>query len=144
VAVANTAQPQTLAILMAPSNKNPSSPWPAVPQHVIDGLVQFLIEEQRMCRPPEQAARLLAYIVQLHKKGMPWPSRREVSERLGISIATIDAAISARLADGYITHETRIVEGNVKKRKSSVKEKYLVPSQDLVDAFDRLYRKRPR
>jgi hypothetical protein len=101
---------------------------------IIDALTKLLVKEQRMKRPPRQAARLLAYIYKLHKHGrQPFPPRKEVAATLGMSIPTIDTALSARLAEGYITCEIQTIEGNAKNRTSSIKQRYYRPSRDIID-----------
>lgn len=106
--------------------------------YVVDGLVDWLIENEKMSRPPVKAAKILAFIVQLHKKKQPFPTRAEASEHLGISVATIDAALSTRIAEGYLTLDIRTLEGSVARRASTVKERYYIPHVSLVDAYDHL------
>jgi hypothetical protein len=112
--------------------------------HVVDGLMRMLQENEGTLRPPVQGARLLTFIVHRYKAGLPFPPRQEVAARYGISIPTIDAAISARIAEGYLTVRYDFVEGNVKGRSSSMRERYLIPHQSVLDLFEELNRKRPK
>lgn len=107
-------------------------------QHVVDGLVDWLIANEKMSRPPTKAAKILAFIVQLHKKKQPFPTRDEASRHLGISVATIDAALSTRIAEGYLTLDVRTLDGSVARRASTVKERYYIPHISLVEAYDHL------
>src|SRR5262245_47143868 len=100
-------------------------------QKTVNALVGMLIAEHKMKRPPEKAAKLLAYLVILHKQGRPFPPRIEVAELLGISIPTIDTALSAQLQYGTIKLEVRAIEGNARDRTSSIRERYYIPSPDV-------------
>lgn len=114
---------------------------PTPRQEIIDAFVNYLIDQERMCRPPTQAAKLLAFIVQLHKSKppQPFPPRKQVAAHLEMGVPTIDAAVSSRIAQGYLKKELDWVEGNVANRSSSVQIRYYVPSKDLVELYDAVY-----
>lgn len=114
--------------------------WPPVPEYVVDGLVDLLYSlDERVCRPPRQAAKVLAFVVQLYLAKQPFPTRKAAAQHLGVSIPTVDAVLSAQIAKGELTVEHKYIEGNVKQRAGSIKEKYVIPSQALVDVFAHYY-----
>ena len=114
--------------------------WPPVPEHVVDGLVDLLYTlDEKVCRPPRQAAKVLAFVVQLHLAKQPFPTRKAAAQHLGVSIPTVDAVISAQVAKGELTIEHKYIEGNVKQRMGSIKQKYVIPSQELIDVFSHYY-----
>jgi hypothetical protein len=103
---------------------------------VVDAITEMLISEQGMLRPPEKAAALLALIVELHKKDLPFPPREEVAGYIDASLSTVDAALSTRLDEGYITQRVETRRGNVQRRNSVVRERYYDPSPHLISIVD--------
>lgn len=118
------------------------SDLPEVSAVVVDAIIDMLIMDQGMLRPPEKAAKLLALIVELHKRKQPFPTRSEVAEAIGASVSTIDAALSTRLNEGYIKLRVETPEGNVQRRNSVVRLRYLEPSDQLMDVVSKAKRKR--
>lgn len=100
---------------------------------VVDAITDMLVSEQGMLRPPEKAAALMALIVELYKEGKPFPERKQVAEHIGASMSTVDAALSTRLDEGYITQRVETKRGKVARRNSVVRQRYYVPSSHLVD-----------
>jgi hypothetical protein len=107
----------------------------------VDVFVDFLFSiDEKVCRPPRQAAKLLAFIVQLHKaRGgpRPFPTRPQVAKHLRMSVPTIDAVLNLHIAEGNLTVETRYRDGNIEQRRASViKERYIVPSDVLIRVYE--------
>lgn len=115
---------------------------PKISPIVIDAITEMLMDDQGMLRPPEKAAALLALIVELHKKKLPFPRREAVSEAIGASVSTVDAALSTRLDEGYITIAMETSRGNVQRRNSIVRERYYIPSKKLLEVANKASRKR--
>lgn len=120
--------------LMAHSDQNL---WPEIDPAAVDDFIDFLFSiDEKLCRPPRQAAKLLAFIVQLHTAPggpRPFPTRKQVAAHLGISVPTIDAVINLHVAEGNLTTRTEFVGGNVKQRRASAKKiRYLIPSPVLL------------
>lgn len=119
----------------------PVEAWPTTDPALVAEFISFLFSiDEKVCRPPRQAAKLLAFIVQLHKVpdgARPFPTRKQVAEHLGMSIPTIDAVINLHIAEGNLSVETRYTNGNIEQRRASViKERYIVPSEVLIRVFD--------
>jgi DNA-binding transcriptional MocR family regulator len=114
-----------------------STSLPEVSPIVVDAICEMLISDQGMLRPPEKAAKLLALIVELYKRGQPFPRREEVAQAIGASVSTIDAALSTRLDEGYITLTIETPHGNVQRRNSAIRERHYVPSQGLLAVADK-------
>lgn len=120
------------------------SQLPKISPIVIDAVTDMLLSEQGMNRPPEKAAALLALIVELHKRRQPFPTREEVAEAINASVSTVDAALSTRIDEGYITPVVSTKRGNVQRRNSIIREKSYVPSDALIAVVDRAQRKARR
>jgi len=108
---------------------------------IVQEFVNFLISiDYKICRPPRQAAKLLAFIVQLHKaRGgpRPFPTRAQVAKHLHMSIPTVDAVLNLHIAEGNLSIETRYRDGNIEQRRASaIKERYIVPSDVLIQVYD--------
>jgi hypothetical protein len=105
---------------------------PKVSPAVVDAIVDMLVSEQNILRPPEKAAALLGLIVELHKTHEPFPQREEVARHIDASVATVDAALSTRLNEGYITQAIETTQGNVQRRNSARRLRFYIPSPALI------------
>lgn len=108
---------------------------PDVPAFVVDAITRMLIEDQQLNRPPEKAAHLLAIICKLYEQRRPFPRRREVADKIGSPLATVDAALSTRLDEDYIKVRIETRPGNVQKRNSVIRERYYDPSDKLLFTY---------
>lgn len=105
---------------------------------IVDAFIDMLISEQEMFRPPEKAAAMLALICELHLQEQPFPTRAEAARHINCSIPTIDAALSTRLDEGYITPDIRITEGNVQRRHSALRQRHYKPSAHLLSVYKKV------
>lgn len=112
-----------------------SSNVPDVPAVVIRAITKMLVEDQQLNRPPEKAAHLLAIICKLYEQRRPFPTRREVAEKMHSPLGTVDAALSTRLDEGYIKTRVETRPGNVKKRNSVIRERYYDPNDKLFATY---------
>lgn len=106
---------------------------PSVSRAAVRAIMDLLISRQGMKRRPEKAAELLALVVELHERHRPFPPRAEVAAAIGASVSTVDAALSTRLDEGYITMEVETPHGRVQRRNSVIRERYYVPSNELQE-----------
>lgn len=102
-----------------------------------DRIEEYLLQTYGMRRRPTAAARLMALIVELHARGMPFPQREAAATEVGCSVFGVDAALSNYLARGELTVEIRTVPGNVQQRESVIREKYYTPSTQLLGLANR-------
>lgn len=109
---------------------------PNVAPVAVDAITDMLIEDQGMMRPPTKAAALLAIICALHKQGKPFPRRECVADAIDAAVSTVDAALSSRLDEGYLTMRTKVKRGNVQRRNSVVRERYYEPSAKLLRTYE--------
>jgi len=101
-------------------------------------IADWLQEREGPQRRPEQTARVLALAVKLHLDGRrPWPVRRQVSEHTGVSLPMIDVIMSQRQASQDITVWTTTVMGNVKKHESIITQRFIQPSDELINVVQR-------
>ena len=106
---------------------------PSVSRAAVRAILDLLVSQQGMKRPPEKAAELLALIVELHAQRLPFPPRVEAAAALGASVSTVDAALSTRLDEGYIMMEVETPHGHVKRRSSVIRKRYYIPSKELQE-----------
>ena len=106
---------------------------------VVHALQQMLVEDQGMMRPPEQAARLLALTYELAKEHKPFPHREVAAQVLGgnQSKFTVDAILSQRMAEGYISLVAETTMGHTIGRVGIRKQRFFIPSERLVDIAKR-------
>ena len=111
---------------------------------VVHALQQMLLDDQGMMRPPEQAARLLALIHELAKEHKPFPHREVAAQVLGgnQSKFTVDAILSQRMAEGYISMVVETTMGHNSNRVGIRKQRFFIPSERLVDIAKHAERKK--
>jgi len=114
---------------------------PKVSPIVVDAISDMLLSDQGMRRPPDKAAHMLAVICALHKKDQPFPRREEMAEAINASISTVDAALSTRLSEGYLSIEMDTEQGNVARRNGVVRHKYYIPSPQLLEVYEQAERR---
>lgn len=117
---------------------------PAISPAVVDAITNMLLSAHGMQRPPEKAAALLAIICEFHKRNLPFPKREIVARAIGASVATVDAALSTRIQEGYITPRIETRDGNVQRRNSTIRERYYVPSEELLSLVEKAKRNESR
>ena len=102
-------------------------------------IADWLKEREGPQRRPEQTAKVLALAVKLHLDGVrPWPIRRQVAAHTGVSLPQIDVVVSQRQANGDINVWTATVKGNINRsRESVITQKFIQPSQELLDVVKR-------
>jgi hypothetical protein len=83
-------------------------------------------------RPPVVAAPLLALIVELYRKGLPFPTRQEAAELVGGTKNGIDSALSTAMSRGLISCQLRQAPGHVARRESVIHHRYYIPNADLL------------
>jgi hypothetical protein len=112
---------------------------PRVNPFVVDAMMEMLMADSGATKPPEQAATLLALLVELDKLGEPIPTREVMAQVLGGSKSkyTVDAIVSSKIEDGYLQLVVETTHGNVSNRSSSRKQKYLVPSKRVKSVAQR-------
>lgn len=108
---------------------------PDVDPITVEAITEMLIEEQGILRPPVKAAHLLAIICKLHEQNRPFPKRGDVAQKIDAGVSTVDAALSTRLDEGYISVRVQTREGNVERRKSVVRDRFYDPSPKLMGVF---------
>lgn len=118
----------------AVTTRAPATPTARISKAKALAIEEFLMTHYAIRRPPGVTARLLAMIIDLHQHGRPFPSRAVVAEQVGCTIFGIDAALSVALARELITLEVKTARGNVAARESAIRERYYVPSKQLLMA----------
>ena len=111
-------------------------PVPDVPDYRVRSVAAWLADHRNVYRPMTVTTPLLAIVCALHEKNYPLPTRRALAEHLDCNIFSIDAAISTALGEGEITEEYRYTEGAVEHRSSIRRRRWLIPSQQLFDAYN--------
>ena len=108
---------------------------PEVSPLVRDAVVELLLEQRDTpTRRPEVMASILALVTELHRLKRPLATREAMARALGCSVHTIDMTLSSKEGEGLIALDIRTREGNVEQRASVVKDRFVVPSDDLLRA----------
>lgn len=112
---------------------------PRINPAVVDAMMDMLMSDSGSTKPPEQAAHLLALLVELDKLGQPIPTREVMAQVLGGSKSkyTVDAIVSSKINEGYLQLVVETTTGNVANRASTRKEKFLVPSKRVKSVAER-------
>lgn len=105
---------------------------PTVSDYTTDTVMHWLRDRENMKRPPYATAKFLAFCVELHLQGQPFPPRKEAAAHLGVSVSLIDTALSHRISTEYITVELKYIDGNVKQRPSVKRQHIIIPSAELI------------
>ena len=81
---------------------------------------------------------MLALAVKLHLDGQkPWPTRQQVADHTGVSLPMLDVVMSQRQATKDITVWTATVSGNIKKHESVITQRFIQPSDELIEIVRR-------
>jgi hypothetical protein len=108
---------------------SPALPMP--PDHAVRSLVEWIRGRENMQRPPETTAKILAFMVMLDDRHLPFPTRPIVAEHLGVSVPAIDVVLSQRQATDDIAVYIDVEKGRVRQRMSTVKVRRVVPSDEI-------------
>ena len=128
--------PQTAeqALDLVPDEMAPSVP--RIAEYKARAVCAWLQEKFDIKRPPIATARLLVLVVELHRRHLPFPTRRVVAEACGMGVFGLDAALSVATARGLITLRMDVAPGSVVRRESVIKIKRYLPSRELEAAVD--------
>ena len=96
-----------------------------------DAVEQYLQEKFPSQKRPWLAASLLALILELYEREEAFPPRQQIAQALDCSVYGIDAALSVAGARDLLTIEVKLVPGGVEQRESVVKQRYMVPCEEL-------------
>jgi hypothetical protein len=105
----------------------PKAKLPEVHDAETQRVVEWLRQGKQMQRPPEAAARLLTFIVKLHRTRTPFPTRGAVAKHLNIAVPTVDIVISNQIALGRLSMVVETTRGFVKQRPTVVQHKFIIP-----------------
>jgi hypothetical protein len=111
----------------------PQPPLSRPKAELIQAMETLLVEQNDSRRKPTVAASVLALIVELYQRREVFPKRALISKMLGCSVFGIDAALSSAMARGYICLDIRMVKGRVTNRPSTSKQRFYVPSREVLD-----------
>lgn len=112
--------------------------WPPVPsvaayrQRAVEA---WIGDHRNIRRPLTVTLPLLTAVCALRELNHPLPTRRAMAEAWECNIYSIDGAISTALAEGEITEEYRYEDGDVKRRGSMRRRRFLLPSAQLYEAY---------
>jgi len=102
---------------------------------VDDAVVQEVAEQIKKIKAgkrPLATAKLLVFIVLLHRDDLPFPNHRGVADHLGIGVPTVEVMLSHHLGTGFLRLDVRTVPGNNRQRKTVKQHKHYIPSPELL------------
>jgi hypothetical protein len=85
-------------------------------------------------KPPRIQACVLALVLQLHEKGMPFPRREEVADHLNCSKFSIDISLYKSMERNLVTPRFEMVEG-FSSRGGINQVRFLDPSLELIEVL---------
>jgi hypothetical protein len=112
--------------------------WPPVPEppaYVVVAIEEWLRAKRNSRRPLTVAAPLLAIFCMLHERKHPVPTRARLASALGTSEDTVDAARSTALGAGEIKEIQETYAGQVARRFSIRRRRFVIPSRELFDLY---------
>lgn len=115
---------------------------------VVAAIRDALQSASKSHRSPDKAAAILALIVDLYERNEPFPTRQAVAKAVNSSVFTVDAVLSSKIDEGYLTLAIETSSGNVARRPSTVTKRFFIPSKPLItlakEAESRYTRKKVR
>lgn len=110
----------------------PKSTLPVVTEYETRALAEWLHSREQMQRRPEATAKVLILAVKLARANLPWPTRQEVAQHLGVSRPLVDMVLSQRTATSHLEVVIVTTMGNVAKRPSVRRERHVKPCDDII------------
>ena len=96
-----------------------------------DAVEQFLQSKYPSQKRPWLSASVLALILELYEREEAFPPRQQIAKALDCSVYGIDAALSVAGARDLLTIEVKLLPGGVEQRQSVIKQRYMIPSEEL-------------
>ena len=112
--------------------------WPPVPSvaaYRMRAVEAWIGDHRQIRRALTVTLPLLSMVCALRDLNHPLPTRRAMAEAWECNIYSIDGAISTALAEGEITEEYRYEDGDVRRRGSTRRRRFLLPSAQLYEAY---------
>lgn len=103
-------------------------------EHAVEKLANVLRDRSGSQRTPDQTARVLVLLVKMwqSRPPIPFPSRDQVKDHLGVSLSCVDVVLSYRQGTGDISIAYETTRGNVARRPhSTVRRRFVVPSREI-------------
>lgn len=122
----------------------PTDKLAGISPYVVNAVTDWLLDHEGMQRPPEQAAKILVFIRELHRLHLPFPKRDDVAAHLGVSKSSVDAVINHRRRTQDIIEVAEFTEGHVGYRPSSRRQRFIMPSPELANIIDKAKREEAR
>lgn len=96
---------------------------------------EYLIEKFKSKRPPEVSAKVLALVIELHRRGEPFPLRAHVAHDLNCSKFGVDAALNMAMARDLVVLKVTIQESlTISHRPAVTQHRFFIPSRRLIAA----------
>lgn len=102
---------------------------------VVAAMEDMLQTDSGSLKPPEQAARLMALLYELHKAKAPAPRREVMAQVIGGARSkwTIDTTLYQKRAEGYLDLVIETTVGNTQKRSGIRQVRYFIPSKRVLE-----------
>lgn len=102
---------------------------------VVAAMEDMLQTDSGSLKPPEQAARLMALLYELHKLKVPAPRREVMAAAIGGARSkwTVDSTLYQKRAEGYLKLVIETQIGNTQKRSGIRQVRFFVPSKRVLE-----------
>lgn len=109
---------------------------------VVAAMQEMLQTDSGSLRPPEQAARLMAFLYELHKIKAPAPHREVMANVIGGARSkwTVDTILYQKIAEDYLQQVVETTVGETKSRSGIRQVRYFIPSKRVLDTARRAER----
>lgn len=109
---------------------------------VVAAMEEMLQTDSGSLKPPEQAARLMALLYELHKQKAPAPRREVMAQVIGGARSkwTIDTTLYQKRAEGYLDLVIETTVGKTKGRSGIRQTRFFIPSKRVIDIAKRAER----
>lgn len=109
---------------------------------VVAAMEEMLQTDSGALKLPEQAARLMALLYELHKIKAPAPRREVMAKAIGGAQSkwTVDSTLYQKRAEGYLDLVVETVVGHTQKRSGIRQVRYFIPSKHVLDIARRAER----
>lgn len=108
---------------------------PKINPAVVAAMEEMLQTDSGSLKPPEQAARLMALLYELHKNKLPAPRREVMAQVIGGAKSkwTIDTTLYQKRAEGYLALVIETQIGHTQKRSGIRQVRFYTPSKRVLD-----------
>ncbi len=105
---------------------------PKIDRAMCERIKNYIADHYGSRRPPKHTAAILATLVEMHRRAMPFPDRKLLAKHVGCSEWGLDNCINTSMLRNLVVIQVETAPGNVSSRESIVQVKYVRPTTALM------------